>query len=189
MKLKDISQILRAHWRRSQTGKGFDLAVATSDDIDPASGLVDLRKARRGLLLGKGCDYRYQLETGDTIMAFNGAEDKVAIPGYVEVSDIPAVPALNMCVIKPGDVDPVWLFWRLRKAGKALKAIAVKTENRATWFLRMEKLEELDIQEPHPGEIEKVNAIFSEIMELSRERERIAGEMAAKAEEIGKIFE
>lgn len=186
-RLKDRCRILRCCWPR---GKRFDhdARVITQYDIDPCSGLVNVAGARHEKISRAVEGSQYELKQGDIVLTHNGAPSTIGKCGYVVDNGTCAVPTSTMALVRPGGIDPVWLFFRLRQMEDRLKEMACLGKNGASWFLPLEKLGEIRLAEPSASIVKEVNDLFGEIREKSVQRGELADEMGELSLEIARLI-
>lgn len=152
-------------------------------DIDRVSGFAEADRSRAIELYPAAKREKYLLRENDILFAFAGVPRSLAATGLIVKLDEPAITARTICLIRAFDIDPVWLFYQLRRplTKNRLSRLARERETAAT-TINLEDLREARLIEPTPGEIEAANAARARVIEETRKireaRENASRELA-----------
>lgn len=174
-KLSEIGKILRCPIAHSENPKIPMMRVIYHGDIDRLSGIVNFWNASWERLEYSPSWDRYELRPGDTVLVFNGMKERVGICGFVADSGTRALTATSLCVIRPDNVDPVWLFHRLRTMRKSL--LSLYQAKRSIGYISMGDLGELEIEMPAEGDVRSVNEIWRKVVDQWRENRKLIDEI------------
>lgn len=186
IRLGEVSKIIRFPLAHSDDPKCPEFRVIYHGDIDRISGIVNIAEAARERLACPGSMRLYLLRPGDTVMVFNGMKEKAGICGFVVDNDASAVPATSLCVIRPNDIDSVWLFHRLRTMRERLMALF--REKKSIGYISMKDLGSLEIESPVEDTVKSINEIWKASVDRWHESRRIMGEISKANGEIERLI-
>lgn len=159
---------------------------ALARDVDARTGvlrvepdnIVEVDMGRHLLKTGERV-WKFFLRVNDLVFTFGGTDATLCAVGLVteEIPDF-VIPGRALCIIRPESIDPVWLFYYLRRnRGRLVAELAPEPAGgrKKTQFLSLETVRKLEIRQPSDREIEGVNIAHKEIMaETAKIREALS---------------
>lgn len=174
-KLAEICKIIRCPIAHTENPKIPMMRVIYHGDIDRQSGIVNVGDAALERLEYSHSWGRYELRPGDTVLVFNGMRERVGICGFVINGDTKAFTATSLCVIRTADVDPVWLFHRLRTMRESL--LSLYQAKKSIGYISMKDLGALEIEMPAEDDVRSVNEIWRKVVDQWRENRKLMEEI------------
>ncbi len=161
----------------------------TASDIDALTGLAELDRDEAVELKHTARGEKYLLRENDIVFVFAGVERSLALTGLITSHEEPALPGRSLCVIRAHDIDPVWLFYRLRmrQTRRELAKMASRTVS-PTLTINLEELRQAKFAFPSPREIGAARTAHSLILEEAALIHSASNQIALEQARVNYLF-
>lgn len=181
MKLGEIVDVIRCQLPRQRTGGAVGWVLCrevTQTDFELISGLVDDVSENVWVEINpKGKQRKYLIQNGDVLFSFRGTESTLGQVGlYIGQDEEFAVCGQSLCILRPKNVDVLWLYHFLRKYEIRKKLVTMALGNRLM-TINLSSLRDISMEMPTDNEILMIHEKHTRILEIHEQMGRLKIEL------------